>query len=116
MALHVTRNHRPEDRQSALVTTFASTYARLLNHLHGALGCFIKANIHLFEIRTTASISLFDDPSSAIQPVLDMHEDTRRMLGLAELEANALGPLIQEVSLLPIHIPACHTKPLYFSS
>lgn len=85
------------------MTAFASVYAGFLNHLYSALEYFIKANIHLFELRTTVSGLLLDNLPRAIKPLLDLHENTRRMLELAESEANVLEAVIQEVSP---HVPA----------
>lgn len=80
------------------MAAFASSYAGVLNHLFAALECFIKAEIHLFEIRTTGSAGLVEDLMGSIQPFLDLHEDRRRILGLAVSETNALEAVIREVS------------------
>lgn len=76
---------------------FASSYARVLDNLYGALGCYIKAEIYLFEIRTTASAAFLEDFSSSIQPLLDLCEGIRRRLELAKSEASLLEALTKEV-------------------
>lgn len=82
-----------EGQPSALITSFAS-----------ALGCLIKAHIHLYEMRSTASTALGDVPRS-LQPLLDLHRNRRRMLELARAELNVLEAIIREVRpLAPLNL------------
>lgn len=93
-----------EGQPSVLITSFASSYAKVLDHLYGALGCLIKAHIHLYEMRSTASTVLGDVPRS-LQPLLDLHRNRRRMLELARAELNVLEAIIREVRpLAPLNL------------
>lgn len=97
---HATHEYSPEGQSNTLTITLASSYARVMNHLYDALECFVKAHILLYEIRTSRSATLLEDFSSCVQPLLDLREDTRQALELAESEANVAEALIKEVSPL----------------
>lgn len=92
--------YSPNGQSNTLMRTLVSSYARVMDHLYGALECFIKTQMYLYEMRTTGSATLLEDLPSAIKPLMDLHEDTFRLLELAGSEANTPETLIQEVGAL----------------
>lgn len=99
---HMIHGNSPEEQAVPLLveTTLASSHAKVMNHIFGALECAIKTHIRLFELRTISCATLFEDFSGCVQTLLDLHEDMRRMLQLAGSEAGIMEAMIQEVNPL----------------
>lgn len=99
---HVIYGYRSGLRSNTTVATFASSYAKIMNHLYGALENSTKAQIHLYNIRTIEPAALHEDFASCVEPLPDLYEDIYQKLELARKEAVVLKTLIREVGILLI--------------